>query len=232
MQLLFPGRYATRTDVRHFRALMYVNRILKVRGNKGNAENVLKNLGIKNTFPYLFRNPLFPSHTIISKTDALHQRERGFTERLLNYACTIVFANPDSLLDVLDSYLMVLKRHGFPGLITSNKLFSSSNLSGKDRRILSEALIYACYILEDDPVAMALCDITVLHIRLAEKQDAASHTLASLERLSALEIDFMYAARAFVDTLSNEGKKIFANLQYPKHPHTLEYSKEFRLVRF
>lgn len=162
----------------------------RLRGNVGRAKELLDSLGINNGFIYLWRSPLVPSHEIIPKTDKLHQRQRGFTERLITYAIQIVF-DTKSAKSVLDSYLLLLKRSGFAGLVTDNKLFTSKHLYGVDRRNLEEALVYCCYLLPDSDAAMDLCDIVVLHLRLCEKQDQKSHTLDSLERLSAQERDFI-----------------------------------------
>ena len=231
-QALFPGKYGIRTDVLHFNTVVYARKLLarKNRGNIGRAEVALERLGIHNSPTFLWRSPLFPSHTLIPLADKLHQRQRGFTERVEEFVKAELFNTP-SYLSALDSYLLVLKRNGFPGLVTDNGLFSSKNISGNDRRNLEEALPYVCYILEDDPVAMELCDFVILHLRLCEKQDQLFHTTSSLDRLAQLERDFNAACRVFLDCLTDEGKKIFGYFSYPKQTNNLEYSGAFLLVR-
>ena len=229
-QALISGKYGIRTDVLHFNTLMYARKMFarKERGDIGRAEVALERLGINNSPTFLWRSPLFPSHTLIPLADKLHQRQRGFTERVEEFVKAELFNTP-SYLSALDSYLLVLKRNCFPGLVTDNRLFSSKNISGNDRRNLEEALPYVCYILEHDPKAMKLCDFVILHLRLCEQQDRNNHTISSLSRLAQLERDFNAACLVFLDTLTDAGKKIFGYFTYPKHANNLEYSGAFLL---
>ena len=230
MQALFPGKFGTRTDVIHFNTVKYATKLLsrKARGDVSRAQIALDLLGINNSPSFLWRSPLIPSHMMIPLCDKLHQRQRGFTERAELFVTKVLFSS-ESYIQALDFYLLVLKRNGFPGLVTDNRLFSSKNISGNDRRNLEEALPYICYILDDEPLAMEFCDLIVLHLRMCEQQDRLFHTESSLDRLAQLERDFKAAARNFLDCLTEEGKKIFGYFKFPKHLNNLEYSAAFRL---
>jgi len=105
-------------------------------------------------------------------------------------------------------------------------------MQGKERRTLAEVLPYLCELWPADRTCQFISELAKKRNAMADLRDQFERlrrfTAGDLERLAALERQYLVGLREFHSSLAPRLQELYGNPGTPKSIHILEYSRVFK----